>query len=138
MYYCTLEIHNVFVLVCLYSLFNIYYKHIIFRSSIPSLIQAWLPPSLIRYPGHSQPSLLLRPFAPCLFGTQDYVMRKIFPGCTNKLDHLSRKNALYKRPKRKMLSYNFSNKFDALQAKLQSYLIHPEALNAIGLYQRSC
>ena len=37
-----------------------------------------------------------------------------------------------------MLSYNFSNKFDALQAKLQSYLIHPEALNAIGLYQRSC
>ena len=64
LYYCTLEIHNVFVLACLYSLFNIYYKHIIFRSSIPSLIQAWLPPSLIRYPGHSQPSLLLRPLRP--------------------------------------------------------------------------
>ena len=37
-----------------------------------------------------------------------------------------------------MLRYNFPDKSDPLQAKLQSYLIHPKALNAIGLYQKSC
>ena len=63
----TLQTHLVnlkfnFVFACFYSFLNIYYKYTIFQFSIPLLlIKNPLSPSLTRYPGNFDPTLLLRP-----------------------------------------------------------------------------